>query len=236
MDKKFLNRIFLFVAAGVLLSLGVVGALRAARPVPQTGPVVLEEAQAEMVSVDAVEVTPEPTPEPLSYQNTVTLLVDRVPVMTLGTELAAKQMLWEYLNSSTAPEGEKFLSARFDCELILTPADPYSKPLEASEALEMLATNPSLVPVRVTTLRTQISEESPQISSSEESALPKGERVEAALDASRLYWLHVATGEVSIGGQPLSAGDALAFIDEGQTLSIEGVAEASELLWFDLPR
>ena len=64
----------------------------------------------------------------------------------------------------------------------------------------------------------------------------KRQRVEAALDASRLYWLHVATGEVSIGGQPLSAGDALAFIDEGQTLSIEGVAEASELLWFDLPR
>ena len=183
MDKKFLNRIFLFVAAGVLLSLGVVGALRAARPVPQTGPVVLEEAQAEMVSVDAVEVTPEPTPEPISYQNTVTLLVDRVPVMTLSSELAAKQMLWEYLSSATAPEGEKFLSARFDCELILTPGDPYTKPLEASEALEMLATNPSLVPIRVTTLRTQISEESPQISSTEEGALPKGERIITQLGA-----------------------------------------------------
>ena len=54
MDKKFLNRIFLFVAAGVLLSLGVVGALRAARPVPQTDPVVLEEAQAEMVMLRVV--------------------------------------------------------------------------------------------------------------------------------------------------------------------------------------
>ncbi|MEA4869353.1 MAG: M23 family metallopeptidase [Christensenella sp.] len=177
MDKKFLNRIFLFVAAGVLLSLGVIGALRAARPSPQTGPVMLEEAPAEMVSVDTIQPTPAPTLEPVSYQNTVTLLVDRVPLMTLSSELAAKQMLWEYLSSTTAPEGEKFLSARFDCELILTPGDPYIKPLDASEALEMLSTNPTLVPIRVTTLRTQVSRESPQISSSEEGALPKGERI-----------------------------------------------------------
>ena len=67
-------------------------------------------------------------------------------------------------------------------------------------------------------------------------ALPQGKSVDVALDASRLYWLHVATGEITVNGHTLSAGDALAFIDEGQTLSIEGVAEASELLWFDLPR
>ena len=183
MDKKFLNRIFLIAAAGVLLTLGVVGALRAAQPEPQTDPVVLEEAQPEMVSVDAVETTPAPTIEPLSYQNTVTLLVDRVPVMTLGSELAAKQMLWEYLSSTTAPEGEQFLSARFDCELILTPGDPYVKPLEAGEALEMLKSNPALVPIRLTTLRTQVSEASPEVISSEESALPKGMRIITQLGA-----------------------------------------------------
>ena len=183
MDKKLLNRIFLLATVGILIPLGIVGALRAAQPVPQTDPVVLEEAQAEMVSVEAVETTPEVTLAPITYKNTVTLLVDRVPVMTLGSELAAKQMLWEYLSSSTAPEGERFLSARFDCELILTPGDPYVKPLEAGEALEMLEQNPALVPVQVITLRTQISEESPQISSSEESALPKGARIITQLGA-----------------------------------------------------
>ena len=67
-------------------------------------------------------------------------------------------------------------------------------------------------------------------------ALPAGEEVDVALEASRLYWLHVATGEVVIEGHPLSAGDALAFIDEGRTLAIRGVAADSRLLLFDLPR
>lgn len=67
-------------------------------------------------------------------------------------------------------------------------------------------------------------------------ALPAGEEVDVALEASRLYWLHVATGEVVIEGHPLSAGDALAFIDEGRTLAIRGVAADSRLLMFDLPR
>ena len=184
MDKKQLNRIFLITAAGVLLLLGIVGAIRAARPEAQTGPVVMEEAQAELVNVETEETTPAPTPEPISYENTVTLLVDRVPVMILGSELAAKQMLWEYLSASAvAPEGETFLSARFDCELILTQADPYVKPLEAGEALEMLEKNPALAPIRVTTLRREIGEASPEVSQETEPALPKGTRIITQLGA-----------------------------------------------------
>ncbi len=68
------------------------------------------------------------------------------------------------------------------------------------------------------------------------SALPKGKRVDAALDASRLYWLHVATGEITVNGDVLSAGDALGFIEEVQTLTLEGVADTSEVLLFNLPR
>ncbi len=182
MDKKLLNRIFLLSAAGVLLVLGAIGALRAARPVVDTGPVVMEQAKIDTVNVETVEATPAPTEEPVTYANTVLLLVDRVPVMTLSSELAAKQMLWEYLNSSaTAPEGEQFLSAKFDCELILAQGDPVVKPMETSDALSMLAQNPALVPIRVTTLRSEDAETSPEISESSEPALPKGTRIIAQL-------------------------------------------------------
>ena len=187
MDKKLLNRIFLLSTACVLLLLGAIGALRAARPEAQTGPVVLEQVQPDRVSVETVEVTPAPTPEPITYENTVTLLVDRQPVMTLANELSAKQMLWEYLSSSAvAPQGETFVSAKFDCELILTPGDPVVKPLETGEALTMLAQNPSLVPILVTTQRTERSETSPEVSESTEPALPKGERIITQLGTGAL--------------------------------------------------
>lgn len=209
MDKKLLNRIFLLTAAGVLLLFGVIGALRAARLETQTGPVLLEEAQRELVNVETVATTPAPTLEPVSYQNTVILLADRAPVMTLGSELAAKQMLWEYLNASAvAPEGERFLSARFDCELILIQGDPYIKPLEAGEALEQLRNNPALVPVRVTTLRKETSEASPEITQSKEDALPKGMRIVTQLGAGALSETSVQAvyraGELLETGTPVT--------------------------------
>ena len=184
MDKKLLNRIFLLSAAGILLVLGAIGALRASRPIVDTSPVVVEQAEIETVNVETVEASPEPTAEPVTYENTVLLLVDRQPVMTLSSELAAKQMLWEYLSSfAVAPEGERFLSARFDCELILAQADPLVKPMNEGDALSMLSQNPALVPIVVTTMRTETSETSPAVNESTEPALPKGERIIAQLGA-----------------------------------------------------
>lgn len=209
MDKKLLNRIFLLTAAGVLLLLGVVGALRASRPEAQSGPVLMEEEQEELVNVEAAQTTPAQTLEPVTYQNSVTLLVDRAPVMTLGSEFAAKQMLWEYLSSSAAaPEGEQFLSARFDCELILVQGDPYVKPLESGEALQQLVNNPTLVPIRVTTLREETSEASPAIERSEENALPKGMRIITQLGAGALSTTSVQAtyraGELLETGTPVT--------------------------------
>lgn len=209
MDKKRLNRIFLLAAAGVLLALGAVGVFRALQPEEQTGPVLLEEAKAELVSVETEQATPEPTAEPITYENTVTLLVDRVAVMTLRTELEAKQMLWEYLSSSAvAPEGEKFISARFDCELILTQGDPYVTPLETGEALSLLAEHPELVPVSVTTLRTEITQTSPEITQSDEDALPKGERIITQLGADAIIQTSVQAvyraGELTGTGTPVT--------------------------------
>lgn len=67
--------------------------------------------------------------------------------------------------------------------------------------------------------------------------LAPGQSVDVRADAARGYWLHVATGEIDVEGHPLSAGDALGFIEEGRdfVLTGRGAGEA-EVLWFDLPR
>ena len=63
-----------------------------------------------------------------------------------------------------------------------------------------------------------------------------GERVEAALDPGRRYWLHVAQGAVEADGRRLQAGDALGFVGETGELDVRGVAGVhADLLLFDLP-
>jgi hypothetical protein len=180
MDKKLLNRIFLLSAAGVLLLLGVVGAILALQPEEPDELVVFDEAEAEIIDIQAVEVTPTASPEPERYENTVTLLVDREPVITFDSEYEAKQVLWDYLTlCAVAPEGERFISARFDCELILTQADPYEPPVKAHEALTMLENDPKIVPVYVTAQQITYTDDSPKLQESTEKALAKG-RLERA--------------------------------------------------------
>ena len=65
--------------------------------------------------------------------------------------------------------------------------------------------------------------------------LQAGDAVAAELDASRQYWLHVASGEVRIDERSLSAGDALGFVGERVTLALAGSAAASDVLLFELP-
>ena len=65
--------------------------------------------------------------------------------------------------------------------------------------------------------------------------LQAGDAVAAELDASRQYWLHVASGEVRIGERSLAAGDALGFVGEQVTLALAGSAAASDVLLFELP-
>jgi redox-sensitive bicupin YhaK (pirin superfamily) len=65
--------------------------------------------------------------------------------------------------------------------------------------------------------------------------LEPSDGVSAALDPARLYWLHVATGEVALGERVLKAGDALGFTGEVGPLELRGVAAASDVLLFDLP-
>ena len=65
--------------------------------------------------------------------------------------------------------------------------------------------------------------------------LHAGDAVVATLDPARKQWLHVATGEVAVGERVLVAGDALGFVDEGGELALHGIADASDVLLFDLP-
>lgn len=58
------------------------------------------------------------------------------------------------------------------------------------------------------------------------------------LDPGRRYWLHVASGEVTVGERPLVAGDGLGFTAESGLLALSGGAAApgpADVLWFDLP-
>jgi len=66
--------------------------------------------------------------------------------------------------------------------------------------------------------------------------LQAGDALAAPLAADRLHWLHVAAGEVQAGERVLRAGDALGFADEAGELALRGVADASDVLLFDLPR
>ena len=67
------------------------------------------------------------------------------------------------------------------------------------------------------------------------SRLHADDKMEAVLDPSRRYWLHIAVGEVRLGERVLQAGDALGFIDEDIAINLQGVAETNDVLLFDLP-
>jgi redox-sensitive bicupin YhaK (pirin superfamily) len=59
-------------------------------------------------------------------------------------------------------------------------------------------------------------------------------RVEHALQAGRLGYVHVVRGALDVNGTPLAAGDALKLSDEARVV-LESAREA-EVLLFDLPR
>ena len=63
-------------------------------------------------------------------------------------------------------------------------------------------------------------------------AVRPGDRLGHTFAHGRAGWLHVATGAVTVNGQPLTAGDGLALTDEAR-IDVAGV-EGGEVLLFDL--
>ena len=180
MNRKKLNKIFILAAAGTLVVLSVLAAVRARR-IQDGEPVVVEQAVADIVDIRAVEVTPEPTATPETPAGAVTLYVDLRPVLTLESEIEMQKLLWTYLmDSAVAPEGERLLSARFAGELIISPAQPGADVGTYDEAYALLMNAPTIVPIWMTTQRTedyQDGDETIQSSVSENGALFSGSRI-----------------------------------------------------------
>jgi redox-sensitive bicupin YhaK (pirin superfamily) len=59
------------------------------------------------------------------------------------------------------------------------------------------------------------------------------ERAEHPIDAGRRAYVHVITGDITVNGQPLSAGDA-AKLEHVSAVTLQD-AKAAEVLVFDLP-
>lgn len=57
--------------------------------------------------------------------------------------------------------------------------------------------------------------------------------IDYVVQPNRYGWLHIATGEVRVGNDVLEAGDAISF-KGSETVTVEPLAERSELLMFDL--
>lgn len=65
--------------------------------------------------------------------------------------------------------------------------------------------------------------------------LQPGTGASRPLQPDRRYWLHLARGRMTAGGEALAAGDALGFVDENAPLALSGGDEPAEALLFDLP-
>ncbi len=66
--------------------------------------------------------------------------------------------------------------------------------------------------------------------------LGRDDAVQFTLEASRRYWLHVASGEVQLDGRHLAAGDAVGFVDEAGAHHVTGNGDdLADVLLFDLP-
>ncbi len=63
--------------------------------------------------------------------------------------------------------------------------------------------------------------------------LAKGNKVTHPIAKNRSAWVHLATGEIEINGEKLSAGDAAAF-EASEEINFQGIASNSQVLLFEL--
>ncbi len=206
MQKKKLNLILLLCVAGVLLLVGALGAARAGRIRSDT-PILIEEAEVDVIDIAIADVTPAPTPVPELPEYAVTLLVNRRPVMTLASAPEMQRVLWEYLQqSAVAPEGEQFISAKFNGELIIVEPEGGARVVTAEDAARRMQNAPGLVPVQVLALRGQKTESEVEKTESEDKALARGTRIITQLGAGAVTQavteVSYVAGEAAQTGEP----------------------------------
>lgn len=65
------------------------------------------------------------------------------------------------------------------------------------------------------------------------SIVTTGDSLDHSLSVDRIAWIQVARGSVNVNGEILEAGDGVAIVQEPQ-VTLKGISEESELLFFDM--
>lgn len=67
-----------------------------------------------------------------------------------------------------------------------------------------------------------------------EAKLQQGAAVKTEISAQRKYWMHVASGKVSVNGEDLEGGDGMGIVAEANVLEFAGLDNLSTVLLFNL--
>lgn len=66
--------------------------------------------------------------------------------------------------------------------------------------------------------------------------LEEGKSVNYKMNEERKYWIHVATGSITVNNTPMIAGDGMAIVGEKGDLEIKGIDKKSNVLLFNLAK
>ena len=208
---RLVTRLFIGGTAGVLLLLLVAMAatryLKRDAAEPAAEPVTLVEFRPVPVFEASFDTLPDPTPTPIAVPlGAVDVCIGGVPVMALYSKQEAEQVLTAYLDmSAKAPEGEHFLSASYESEILFSAASGAAPLFSVNEALKLLLSEPALVPVTVRTQKRTVDTGSAQVSVQQEASLAKGARFIVQLGTGART--ATVTERVYIGGQMASTGE-----------------------------
>ena len=137
---------------------------------------------------DAVVIlTPEPTPArvietpvPVYPRGAVNLLVNGEPLFALDNRDIAEQLLQQYLKEcayENLDNASVLLTASIDASLSTLPADGTAAYLSVEDAMNRLRRDRTLIPVRRTVERVEVSVETPDVSIERTPTLPYGTRM-----------------------------------------------------------
>lgn len=180
--KRFsITKILLCSVAFVLAGLFLYALLAPAIPtssVNADSPILLEESLVSLSIDDEMLETVETEITPAYPLGAYEIVVDGTPVLALKDRAEAEALLWDNLNAqAVAGVGEIVENAVYDCTIYVTAATGSVQVVDRATALSMLSSSPSLIPVKVTAVRTEYAIGTTDSSTQNDAAIPKGMRV-----------------------------------------------------------
>ena len=151
-----------------------------ASSVNNDSPILLEESLVALsIDDDAAALEASDTQSaPASLSGAFEIVVDGTPVLALKDRAEAEALLWDNLNAQAiAGVGEIVQNATYDCTIYVTEATGNVQVLDRATALALLSTTPSLIPVKVTAVRTEYAIGTTDSSAQNDASIPKGMRV-----------------------------------------------------------